>query len=218
MPEPGSHAYDVQRQRLRAQYDHEGTPDKNATVAANEELQGGRATGSARMAADDRVEGPAGERSGGGDPGNVLELRTTAFSDGAPIPGRYAKDGEDVSPALQWSGVPEGTVELVLICEDPDAPNGTWLHWAMTGIDPSTTSVDEGEQPPGATAWRNDYGDEGWGGPQPPVGDEAHRYVFRLYALPEPVGVGPEKGIQALRQAVEAKRTAVGTLVGRFAR
>lgn len=77
-----------------------------------------------------------------------IELRSPTFSDHNLIPGRHAHDRDNVSPALQWSGVPDGTVELVLLCEDPDAPSGTFLHWLVTGIDLTATGVAEGQVSP----------------------------------------------------------------------
>lgn len=216
MPEPGSKAYEVRRRGLRDQLDQQGIPDSNATQAANEQLQGGRRTGSAANATD-RVVGPAGETGGGGDPGAVMPLRTSAFKDHGMIPDRYSKDGDDVPPPLEWSDVPDGTVELVLLCEDPDAPNATFLHWLVAGIDPGTTSISE-SAPAGATAWRNDFGDEGYGGPQPPVGDEPHRYFFRLYALREPLDLPVGTPLEDVKGALAERKLATGTVVGRFAR
>lgn len=216
MPEPGSKAYEVRRRELRDQLDQQGIPDGNATQAANEQLQGGRRTGSAANATD-RVAGPAGETGGGGHPGAVIPLRSPAFNDHAMIPHRYSKDGDDVPPTLEWSDVPEGTVELALLCEDPDAPSGTWLHWLVTGIDPQTTSISE-QVPPGAVEWRNDYGEEGYGGPQPPVGDEPHRYFFRLYALRERLDVAVGTPLDQVKASLEQRSVATGTLTGRFAR
>jgi Raf kinase inhibitor-like YbhB/YbcL family protein len=217
MPEPGSHAYDVRRRELRDQYDQQGVPDKNATQAANEELQGGARTGS-RASSTDRVDGPLGERGGGGqNPGAGIALRTSAFSDHDMIPARYSKDGDNVPPVLEWSGVPDGTVELVLLCEDPDAPGGTYLHWLVTGIDPSATAISESE-PAGATAWTNGYGERGYGGPQPPVGDDAHRYFFRLYALGSPFDLPVGTGLDEVKSSLEDKALAAGTTVGLFAR
>ncbi|MER7112556.1 YbhB/YbcL family Raf kinase inhibitor-like protein [Streptomyces sp. NPDC000229] len=147
-----------------------------------------------------------------------IELRSTAFNDGAFIPRRHAKEGDDVSPALSWSGVPEGTAELLLLCEDPDAPSGTFLHWLVTGIDPSSEGVDTGETPRGGKSRPNDYGQPGWGGPQPPVGDRAHRYIFHLYALPEPVTLPEKATAQDVHAAVDERQSAAGTLVGLYQR
>lgn len=148
----------------------------------------------------------------------TIQLRSPAFSDHAPIPARYSRDGENVSPPLEWTGVPDGTAELALICEDPDAPGGTFVHWVVAGIDPSLGGVGEGEVPPGAVEGANDYGGDGYGGPQPPVGDDAHRYFFRLFALSEPLGLSPGTSADQLRQAMEGRELARGTLVGTYQR
>jgi Raf kinase inhibitor-like YbhB/YbcL family protein len=218
MPTPGSHGYDVQRTRLRADLDDQGVNDQKADEAANAILQ--RDNDAVSPAArTDRAAGPLGEGTGGGgDPGGVVDLRSPAFNDHSFIPGRLSRDGENTSPALEWSDPPEGTVELALLCEDPDAPGGTFLHWLLTGIDPSRRSLDEGEQPPEATAWENDYGQSGYGGPRPPVGDDAHRYFFRLYALDGPLDLSPGAALEDVRAALDARRLATGTLVGLFAR
>ncbi|RST15914.1 YbhB/YbcL family Raf kinase inhibitor-like protein [Streptomyces sp. WAC05374] len=147
-----------------------------------------------------------------------IELRSTAFNDGAFIPRRYAKEGDDVSPALSWSGVPEGTAELLLLCEDPDAPSGTFLHWLVTGIDPACDGVDTGGTPRGGRDHGNGYGGRGWGGPQPPAGDTAHRYLFHLYALPEPVDLPDRAGAGDVHAAVDERHLASGTLIGLYQR
>jgi Raf kinase inhibitor-like YbhB/YbcL family protein len=146
-----------------------------------------------------------------------IELRSPGISDHAPIARRYARDGGNVSPALEWSGVPDGTVELALLCEDPDAPSGTFTHWALAGIDPATTGVAENETP-GAVVGTNDFGERGYGGPQPPVGDDAHRYVFRIIAASEPLGLRPGFSGEDLRRAVAGKELASGTLIGLYQR
>ncbi len=147
-----------------------------------------------------------------------IQLRSPAFSDHDLIPRRHAHDGGNVSPALQWSGVPDGTAELVLLCEDPDAPGGTFLHWLVTGIDPASTGIGEGQTPPGGQEWPNGFGEKGWGGPQPPVGDDAHRYFFRLYALGQPVRLPAEPGIDDAHRAVDNTASASGTTVGLYQR
>lgn len=147
-----------------------------------------------------------------------IDLRSTAFDDGAFIPRRHSKEGENVSPPLSWSGVPDGTAELLLLCEDPDAPSGTFLHWLVTGIDPTSDGVEAGRAPRGGTPMTNGYGERGWGGPLPPPGDKAHRYFFRLYALPEPVSVEDGAGADAVRAAVADRRLASGTLQGLYRR
>ncbi|MGK5531600.1 YbhB/YbcL family Raf kinase inhibitor-like protein [Streptomyces sp. URMC 129] len=143
-----------------------------------------------------------------------IRLRSTAFTDQAPIPDRYAKDGENVSPPLNWSRPPPGTEELVLLCEDPDAPSGTFLHWLVTGIDPETEGVADGAPPPGGTPHTNGFGDRGWDGPRPPVGDPAHRYFFRLYALPEHVELPERASAADVHRSLDRRSLASGTLVG----
>ena len=149
---------------------------------------------------------------------DTIQLRSPAFNDHSAIPARLAKDGEDVSPALEWSGVPEGAAELVLLCEDPDAPGGTFVHWVLAGLDPSLTGLAEGEVPDGAVEGANDYGGTGYGGPQPPVGDGAHRYFFLLYAVADRLGMAPGASAADVRRSMEAKVVAQGTLVGTYQR
>lgn len=112
-----------------------------------------------------------------------LEISSPAFAQGGSIPTKYAKAGEDVSPPLEWSGVPEGTRQLALVCHDPDAPlpHG-FTHWVVYGIAPDTTGIPEGGGS-GYVEGMNDFGDKGWGGPQPPPGHGTHHYFFWLYAL-----------------------------------
>jgi Raf kinase inhibitor-like YbhB/YbcL family protein len=148
-----------------------------------------------------------------------IELRSTAFNDHAPVPRRYAWEGENESPPLSWSGVPDDAVELVLLCEDPDAPSGPFVHWVVTGIDPRTGEVETGRPPPGGTELTNGFGQPGWGGPHPPPGDEAHRYFFRLYALSGLLCALPDAPTAAqVRQAAEKRELASGTLVGLYQR
>ncbi len=143
-----------------------------------------------------------------------IELRTPAFTDHAPIPPRHALEHDNLSPPLEWSGVPAGAAELAILCEDPDAPGGTFVHWILSGIDPGRTELGEGEVPLGAVEGRNDYGSVGYGGPRPPVGDPAHRYVFWIYASSEPLGLQPGGTAEALRQALEGRELARGLVIG----
>jgi Raf kinase inhibitor-like YbhB/YbcL family protein len=114
-------------------------------------------------------------------------IRSPAFSDGAGIPRQYTCEGQDMSPPLEWSGLPPDTRSLVLLCDDPDAPAGTWHHWAMYDIPPSSAGLPEGAgQPSGAKSFKqgvNDFGRIGYGGPCPPRGHGPHHYHFRLLAL-----------------------------------
>lgn len=146
-----------------------------------------------------------------------IELRSSSFSDHDMIPRRHARGAENSSPPLAWSGVPDDAVELALVCEDPDSPTGTFTHWLVTGIDPESSGVAEGTVPSGGEEHCNDFGEPGWGGPQPPVGDPPHRYFFRIFALGEPIG--PLDGdTAAVRAALEDRQIASGTVVGVYQR
>ncbi|WP_026454451.1 YbhB/YbcL family Raf kinase inhibitor-like protein [Saccharomonospora iraqiensis] len=177
----------------------------------------------------ERAQGPKGTRGmSRGDPtideppraiAAELELRSPAFNDGTLIPDRYSRQGGDTAPPLEWTHVPDGTEELALICEDPDAPGGTFVHWVVTQIPPEATGIGGTDGlPPGATVGRNGFGDLGWGGPQPPVGDEAHRYFFRLYAVDRPLGLDEGATADDVHAAADDHSLARGTLVGLFAR
>lgn len=118
----------------------------------------------------------------------MLEIRAEAFETGAEMPMRLTQEGPNLSPALVFSGVPPQARSLVLIADDPDAPDPAapkrvWLHWLVVNIDPTAQGFSEGLDtcPPDALAAVNDSGVRGWSGPRPPIG--RHRYFFRLYAL-----------------------------------
>jgi Raf kinase inhibitor-like YbhB/YbcL family protein len=118
----------------------------------------------------------------------ALRLSSTAFKEGGEIPATYTCDGDDVSPPLAWSGAPANTRSLVLIIDDPDAPDPraprmVWVHWVVYNLPPDTTSLDEGVRhlPHGAKVGINDFRKTAYGGPCPPIG--RHRYFFNLYAL-----------------------------------
>jgi Raf kinase inhibitor-like YbhB/YbcL family protein len=121
-----------------------------------------------------------------------LNLYSTAFKAGEPIPQRHTCEGADVSPPLDWSGAPPGTKSFALIVDDPDAPDPaapkmTYVHWVVYDIPASATSIPAGGPPPhGACEGVNDWKRTGYGGPCPPIG--RHRYYFKLYALDETLG------------------------------
>jgi Raf kinase inhibitor-like YbhB/YbcL family protein len=116
-----------------------------------------------------------------------LNLTSTAFENGQPIPKRYTGDAEDISPSLTWSDPPKETKSCVLICDDPDAPGGTWVHWVLFNLPADLRDLAEAV-PASATLSNaakhgtNDFGNLGYGGPAPPPG-KPHRYFFKLYAL-----------------------------------
>lgn len=147
-----------------------------------------------------------------------IDLKSSAFQDRSFLPRRYALEGENVSPPLNWSGTPDDAAELVLLCEDPDAPSGTFVHWIVVGIDPHSEGVAAGQDPPRGTGLVNGFGERGWGGPHPPPGDEAHHYLFRLYALREPCVLPDSPSAEDVHRAVEEREIASGDLVGLYNR
>jgi Raf kinase inhibitor-like YbhB/YbcL family protein len=113
----------------------------------------------------------------------MIEVRSSAFSEGDTLPVGFTCDGDNVSPPLSWSGVPEGASELRISLRDPDAPRGTFTHWLVVGVDPASTDVGQGTVPTNGAEEANSFGDDAYGGPCPPRGDEPHRYVFTVEAL-----------------------------------
>ncbi len=119
-----------------------------------------------------------------------LTLKSSAFEHQSEIPKQYTCDGTDVSPALSWSNIPQNSKSLVLIVDDPDAPDPaapklTWVHWLLYNIPPSVTElpekVSEEHLPPGTLQGKNDWNQTSYRGPCPPIG--SHRYFFKIYAL-----------------------------------
>lgn len=110
-----------------------------------------------------------------------MEITSSAFMQETMIPKKYTCQGENSSPPLFFSNVPENTKSLALEVRDPDAPSGDFVHWIAWNIDPTVTQIMEGRVPRGVIQGMNDFGKPGWGGPCPPSG--IHRYEFHLYAL-----------------------------------
>jgi len=120
----------------------------------------------------------------------TLKLTSTAFEEGGEIPPQFTCEGEDTSPDLAWEGLPEGTSSLVLIVDDPDAPDPAaprmvWDHWLLYNLPVESTGLPAGvkkeQLPPGSLEGINSWGRTGYGGPCPPIG--RHRYFFRIYAV-----------------------------------
>lgn len=147
-----------------------------------------------------------------------IELTSPAFEDGQSIPDRYSRLGDNLSPPLAWAGTPEGTVEQALLVQDPDAPSGTFAHWIVTRLGPEVGHLDEGQLPSGAVEGSNDFGEDGYGGPQPPQGDPPHHYVFTLLALNERTELPPGASVEEFHDAVQGKELGRGQLTGRYGR
>lgn len=166
------------------------------------------------------------QRLGLGEHVRRIDLRSPAFVDGATIPREHTTEGANSSPPLWWDGVPEGTRELVLLCEDPDAPfPRPLLHWAMYGLDPAGHTVPADEprarylaEPAGAQHGRNSLGHDGYDGPAPPPGHGPHRYCFQLFALDAPLLLDPPAGRAAIVAAMRGHVIGLGRLIGTYAR
>jgi len=143
-----------------------------------------------------------------------MELTSTGFKANGTIPAVHSYHGGNISPPLTIAGVPAGTATLALICDDPDAPGGTWVHWVVWNIDPKTTQIPQGNLPAAAMVGENSWGKTEWGGPAPPSG--THHYVFKLYALKEPLTLKPGADAKALEAAMKGKVVAEAKLVGLY--
>ena len=148
----------------------------------------------------------------------ALTLSSPAFAANSFIPVQYTCDGDSLSPPLVWEDVPEGTVELALLFEDPDAPGGTLVQWILYGIDPSLGGLEEGKAPAEALGGRNDYGRTDYAGPCPPVG-KARRFIFTLLALGQPSGLAERADPRSeLPNALSGKVLGQAQLTVKYAR
>lgn len=153
----------------------------------------------------------------------MLTLKSTVFTNGGEIPAKYTCEGADIAPPLVWEGLPEQARSLVLIIDDPDAPDPkapkmTWVHWVVYNIPPDTTAFPEGatsnDLPSGAEEGLNDWKNVGYGGPCPPIG--RHRYFHKLYAL-DTVLTGMDRPTKAkIEAAMKGHVIAQAELVGTY--
>jgi Raf kinase inhibitor-like YbhB/YbcL family protein len=151
-----------------------------------------------------------------------IELTSSAFQQENPIPRQYTGDGEDQSPPLQWSEPPAGTKSIALICDDPDAPRFTWVHWVLFNVPSQARELEAAVPtietlPSGARQGINDSGDIGYGGPAPPKG-KPHRYFFKLYALDIMLVLLPGATKPQLEDAMKGHILAEGQLMGTYQR
>ncbi len=155
--------------------------------------------------------------------GKKMEIKITssAFEDGGLIPAKYTCDGTDISPPLQWDAAPEGTQSIALICDDPDAPMGTWVHWVLYNLPADTRELTENVPtdstlPDGAKQGITDFGRTGYGGPCPPSG--THRYFFKIYALDTKIDLAAGADKPQLLKAMEGHILGQGQLIGKYKR
>ena len=151
-----------------------------------------------------------------------IMVMSPAFAKGDTIPVKYTCDGEDISPWIKWDNPPEGTLVFALVCDDPDAPSGDFVHWVIYDIPASSRGLEEGipatpDMENGSKQGRNGFGNIGYGGPCPPPGD-AHRYLFRLYALDALTGLSSGATKEEVTTAIEGHIIARGGYMGRYQR
>ena len=152
----------------------------------------------------------------------ALELTSAAFQGGQPIPRQYTGDGRNLSPPLTWRDPPAGTRSLALICEDPDAPRGTFTHWVAFNLPAESGELGEGVPaeptlPNGTVQGTNDFGRAGYGGPKPPPG-KPHRYVFKLLALDQSLNARPGAKKDQLLTAANGHKLEETQLTGTYGR
>jgi hypothetical protein len=150
-----------------------------------------------------------------------IKITSSVFQDGGMIPAKYTCDGADVSPPLQWDTVPEGTKSIALICDDPDAPMGTWVHWVLFNLPADTRELAEDVPPDktlptGARQGTSDFGRIGYGGPCPPSG--THRYFFKIYALGAKLDLPAGTRKNDLVKAMQGHILTQGQLIGKYKR
>ena len=150
-----------------------------------------------------------------------MKITSSAFEHEGMIPAKFSCKGQDISPPLKWEEVPEGTKSFVLVCDDPDAPMGTWDHWLLFNIPASVTELAEGipDQPEltnGARHGSNSWGRNDYGGPCPPSG--THRYFFKLYALDTLLDLRLGAGKKEILRTIEDHTLAKAELMGKFSR
>ncbi|MBI4118563.1 MAG: YbhB/YbcL family Raf kinase inhibitor-like protein [Parcubacteria group bacterium] len=145
-----------------------------------------------------------------------MQLTSSAFEHDASMPSKYACDGQGVNPPLSWSGVPKETQTLVLTVDDPDAPDGVFVHWIVWNISPKLKGITEGKVPPGAVEGRNDFGKREYGGVCPPR--DEHHYFFKLYALDIELRIPEISNKETLEEEMVGHVLERAELVGRYAR
>jgi len=150
-----------------------------------------------------------------------IKLRSTAFEEGGMIPEQYTCDSKDISPPLAWESVPDSTKSIALICDDPDAPMGTWVHWVLFNLPANIKELTENIPPQeilanGAKQGTNDFRNIGYGGPCPPGG--THRYYFKIYALDTVLTLEASATKTKLLKAMEGHILAEGRLMGKYKR
>lgn len=149
---------------------------------------------------------------------NAMEITSSAFVNEGKIPSKYTCDGEDISPPLQWRDVPTQAKSLVLICDDPDAPKGTWTHWILYNLPLTSKGLEENisNLPKNTKVGVNSSKDEKYDAPCPPTGE--HRYFFTLYALDTTLDFNTPPTSQMIQQAIQGHVLDKAILMGKYKR
>jgi Raf kinase inhibitor-like YbhB/YbcL family protein len=143
-----------------------------------------------------------------------MRISSPAFEDGGTIPEKYTREGGNKWPTLRFNAVPVGTQSLVLIMDNPDAPQGAFTHWIVYGLSPATCELNENVVPINLHQGRNDYGQDKYSGPKSPCGE--HRYFFRLYALDTQLSLGRGVSRLDLEEAIIGHVIATAECQGHF--
>ncbi|MFQ5788515.1 MAG: YbhB/YbcL family Raf kinase inhibitor-like protein [Thermodesulfobacteriota bacterium] len=150
-----------------------------------------------------------------------IKINSPEFEEGGMIPKEYTCDGHDISPPLEWGSVPDGTKSLAIICDDPDAPGRTWVHWVLFNLPADMRALNQNisplrDLPNGAKQGTNDFRRIGYGGPCPPSG--THRYFFKLYALDNVLDLDAGATKSQVVGAMKGHILGEGQLIGRYKR
>lgn len=145
-----------------------------------------------------------------------MKITSPAFQNNANIPLKYTCDGENINPVIDISGVPRNSESLVLIVDDPDAPSGTWTHWIVFNINPTTNRIEENNVPVGSVLGINDFGNIKYDGPCPPSG--THRYYFKLYALDIRLNLPEGSNKEDIENAMEGYILSQTELIGKYSK
>lgn len=145
-----------------------------------------------------------------------MKILSPVFNHNKKIPAKYTCDGENINPPLEFVDIPNKAKSLVLICDDPDAPMGTWIHWVVLNIDPKTKEIPENSVPDGCVLGVTSFGSKKYGGPCPPSGE--HRYIFKLYVLKEKLELNSDATMSELMKEIDGNILAEAELIGLYSR
>lgn len=147
-----------------------------------------------------------------------MQIKSKVFKDEKELGRKYTCEGDDINPPLKFIEVPSKTRSLVLIVDDPDAPDGVFTHWLVWNMDVDRAGIDEGETPTEAVVGINDMGNIGYGGPCPPKGHGEHRYFFKLFALEKKIGLESGATKKELKVSIDGLVLKQSEIIGKYER